>query len=110
MTIFDLLSFGAGTAAGLQAGFRAAYQRQRFPHPRLLAAILEHPLRLRYRDPVQTLGPFGIAPGSVVLDLGCGTGLFTGEMARQVGPEGVVHAVDLQAEMLERARRRLSQA
>lgn len=108
MGIFNLLSFGAGAATGVQAGLRLAYQRQRYPHPRVLAAILDHPLRLRYRDPVQTLGPFGIAPGSTVLDLGCGTGLFTVEMARQVGPRGVVHGVDLQAEMIERTRRRLA--
>ena len=33
-------------------------------------------------------------------DLGCGNGFYTVELARQVGPEGTVYAVDIQPEML----------
>ena len=42
-----------------------------------------------------------------VLDAGCGTGLFTAEMARMVGPEGTVHAVDLQSPCISRTLRRI---
>jgi ubiquinone/menaquinone biosynthesis C-methylase UbiE len=50
---------------------------------------------------------FGLFGGMTVLDLGCGTGLFTEEMARMVGSEGTIHAVDLQPRLLAAARRRL---
>lgn len=37
----------------------------------------------------------GLKPGDVVADLGCGRGLFTFSLARDVGPAGKVFAVDL---------------
>ena len=45
-----------------------------------------------------------LAPGEVVLDLGCGGGIDTVLAAREVGPEGRVIAVDLLPEMCERTR------
>ncbi|MBX3053599.1 MAG: class I SAM-dependent methyltransferase [Caldilineaceae bacterium] len=110
MGLLNALSFGVGTLAGTQVGLRAVWRRTPRPHPRLLASILENPLRLKYRDPAQTLGPFGLAEGMNVLDLGCGTGLFTEQMARQVGLSGIVHAVDIQSALLEKARQRVTEA
>jgi SAM-dependent methyltransferase len=48
------------------------------------------------------------APGSVVMDIGCGCGATTLELARRVGPEGRVIAIDISEPMLARARQRLS--
>jgi ubiquinone/menaquinone biosynthesis C-methylase UbiE len=42
-----------------------------------------------------------VRPGDAVLDIGCGTGLFTLALARRVGDTGQVIAVDVQEEMLE---------
>jgi len=42
-----------------------------------------------------------IKEGMVVLDLGCGSGYFTTEIARQVGRSGKVIAADLQQGMLD---------
>ena len=110
MGILNLLTFGAGVATGSQIGLRYVYLNEPRPYPHQLAPLLDHPLRQKYRDPVQTVVPFGIAPGSTVLDLGCGTGIFTLEMARQVGADGRVHAIDIQEEMLARARNRVHAA
>lgn len=110
MGLLDTLALGAGVLVGTQVGMRAAWLRTPRPHPRVLAIILEHPLRLKYRDPAQTLGPFGLAEGMTVLDLGCGTGLFTAEMARQVGATGIVHALDIQSALVEKARQRIDEA
>jgi len=43
-------------------------------------------------------------PGERVLDIGCGTGHLTAEIARQVGDDGAVVGVDRSAEMVEQAR------
>ena len=43
-------------------------------------------------------------PGERVLDVGCGTGQATLELARRVGAQGRVVGVDISAPMLERAR------
>ncbi|MCK4704291.1 MAG: class I SAM-dependent methyltransferase, partial [Gammaproteobacteria bacterium] len=41
-----------------------------------------------------------IHPGQTICDLGCGNGFYTLELARRVGPEGKVYAVDIQPQML----------
>jgi predicted methyltransferase len=43
----------------------------------------------------------GIADGSVVADLGAGSGWFTLRLARRVGPNGMVYAEDIQRQMIE---------
>ncbi len=43
-------------------------------------------------------------PGDIVLDLGCGNGLMTAELARAVGPAGRVIGVDPSGDMLASAR------
>ncbi|UCH11120.1 MAG: class I SAM-dependent methyltransferase [Fidelibacterota bacterium] len=45
-----------------------------------------------------------------VIDIGCGMGYFALEMARRVGPEGRVIAVDLQEKMLVRVGKRAERA
>jgi len=48
----------------------------------------------------------GVAPGQRVVDLGCGSGRTTLELAARVGPSGNVVGVDISAEMLARGRER----
>ena len=48
----------------------------------------------------------GIASGERVLDVGCGTGDTTVDLARRVGLRGAVTAIDLSAPMLASARQR----
>jgi ubiquinone/menaquinone biosynthesis C-methylase UbiE len=78
--------------------------------PHHQASLLEHPLRLRYRNVDQLLGQLGVLAGMEVADLGCGTGLFTSAIAQRVGDTGQVHAVDIQARMLAQTRRRIEAA
>ena len=46
-----------------------------------------------------------LGPGMSAMDVACGTGALTRELARRVGPAGSVVGVDVSAAMLERARR-----
>jgi putative heme-binding domain-containing protein len=52
--------------------------------------------------PDTLLDALGIRPGSTVADLGAGAGYFTWRLARRVGPQGKVIAVDIQQPMLDR--------
>lgn len=73
--------------------------------PWWLAYTFDNPLRRFLHDPETILA--GLVPrGGTVLDIGCGMGYFTLALARMVGPEGRVIAVDLQEQMLRRVRKR----
>ncbi len=50
------------------------------------------------------LAPVGVAPGEVIVDFGCGPGYVAAQLARLTGPDGHVHAVDVNAAFVERAR------
>jgi ubiquinone/menaquinone biosynthesis C-methylase UbiE len=102
--------FGLGSLVGVQVALRVACAKQPRPMPHQMAGALDHPLRMRYRDPGATLADYGIAPDMTILDLGCGTGTFTLELARMVGEGGRIHAVDLQQPLVDRTRQRLAAA
>ena len=52
------------------------------------------------------IAPAQIGPGQVVVDFGCGPGHLAIELARRVGPEGRIIALDVNREFLERTRAR----
>ena len=104
------LTTGISFAGTTEASVRVAMNRNPRPMPHQFAGLLDSGLRLSYRNPGETLGLYGFEAGMSVLDAGCGTGLFTTEMARMVGPEGTVHAVDLQQPVLVRAAQRVQEA
>jgi precorrin-6B methylase 2 len=56
--------------------------------------------RQREEDCRLLLEALDIKPGQTVCDMGCGNGFYTLELARMVGPRGLVYAVDIQPEML----------
>ena len=65
----------------------------------------DNPLRKLYQDPEKILTPF-INEGDTAVDLGCGMGYFSLPLAKLVGEEGQVIAVDLQSRMLSGLKRR----
>ncbi len=67
------------------------------------AFFLDNFFRRIFQNPKKIVGEY-ISEGATVIDLGCGPGYFTMDMARLVGPSGKVIAVDLQKEMLEKTR------
>ena len=71
------------------------------PHvcPWWLGPLLANPLRRLIESPEGILGPH-VRPGMTVLEPGCGMGYFTLALARMVGPEGRVVAVDVQPRMI----------
>jgi len=72
--------------------------------PWWLSAFLAHSLRRTIHNPDKILAKF-IQKGHTVADIGCGPGYFTIAMAKLVGEEGRVIAVDIQPKMLQYVRR-----
>ena len=77
--------------------------------PWRLAYTFDNSLRRLVHDPEKILSPY-VKKGMTVLDTGCGMGFFSIAMARLVGPEGKVIAVDMQPQMLEVLGRRAEKA
>jgi ubiquinone/menaquinone biosynthesis C-methylase UbiE len=90
-------------AVGLGAlGWRALSRRVALPCPSWLGWMVDNPLAASRTN--ATLTQLELAEGFHVLDAGCGPGRLTIPIARAVGPEGGVLAVDLQPRMLRRVR------
>lgn len=77
--------------------------------PWWFAYTFDNPLRRLLHNPRKILGPY-VSQGDTVIDIGCGLGPFTTELARLVGPDGRVIAVDLQDKMLQRVKARVTKA
>lgn len=84
----------------------AGRQGRLFPPENL--GLLEAPDRVAWQKPEQIMDALGVAEGSVVADIGAGAGWFTIQLARRVGPNGVIYAQDVQRQMLEAIRRRVA--
>lgn len=77
------------------------------PHtcPWWFGYTFDNPLRRLVHDPRAILRGL-VRAGDRAVDIGCGLGYFSLALAELVGPRGTVIALDLQSEMIERARRR----
>lgn len=75
--------------------------------PATFSGSLDNFLRRLVHKPEKILKPF-IKENIVALDMGCGPGYFTTEIARLVGEGGKVIAADLQQGMLEKMLRKVT--
>jgi len=77
------------------------------PHvcPHTISFFLDNWFRKIIQHPKRITGPY-IKTGDTVIDMGCGPGFFSIEMAKMVGPQGKVIAVDLQEKMLGHVKRK----
>jgi ubiquinone/menaquinone biosynthesis C-methylase UbiE len=93
---------------GLTGWFNHLTGRQPF-FPHQWSFILELPLRRLLITPAQLADRLHLTKRSQVLEVGCGSGMFSVEVARRV-PQGHLELFDLQPEMLDRARRKIEAA
>jgi len=77
--------------------------------PWWLGYLLASPIRKLWQDPAKILSPY-VQHGQRVLEPGPGMGFFTLELARLVGPNGRVVAVDLQPKMIDTLKGRATKA
>jgi len=77
--------------------------------PPLVGYLLLNPLRKLAENPKKIFGAY-VQEGMTVLEPGCAMGFFTLPLARMVGPQGRVVAVDVQTKMLSALTRRAERA
>ncbi len=71
-----------------------------------LANSLDNRIRRWLQNPQKILAPY-IREGMTVLDIGCGPGFFSVDIAKMVGKTGRVISADLQSGMLEKLRNKI---
>ena len=84
---------------------RRIYQ---FPAPAFIGYFLDSNYRRRIQPPTQIIERSGIKKGDRVLEIGCGSGAYTTFVAREVGKEGIVEALDIQPAMLAQLKKKLA--
>jgi ubiquinone/menaquinone biosynthesis C-methylase UbiE len=86
-------------------GTRLISDRRSIPCPSWLSWMVEADNPVFRNDSARViLSHLNIQAGMRVLDYGCGPGRLALPLARQVGPQGQVTALDLQSEMLAKVR------
>jgi len=70
------------------------------------AAVFDDPARDAWQKPVELVAALELPEGATVADIGAGTGYFNDHLARAVGPEGKVIAVDIEPSLVEHMRAR----
>lgn len=83
------------------------YDRRTRVCPAELSGSLDNSLRRMFQNPLKILKPY-ISKGMTVLDLGCGPGFFSTEIAKLVTLTGKVIAADLQEEMLKKVTHKIT--
>ncbi len=84
---------------------RKSYQ---LPAPAYVGRLLDSDFRRFFQSPEKVIERSGIKAGMTVLELGCGSGAYTAYMARAIGEQGKLYAVDIQPAMLRQLERKLS--
>jgi SAM-dependent methyltransferase len=112
MATIVYIIFGlVGVIALVAAGWRLASRRYTLPCPVWLRWFVEFDNPFTGTDRADVIvRHLDLQPGMKVLDIGCGPGRLTIPIARQVGPQGEVVAIDLQPGMLRRARQKAQAA
>lgn len=81
-----------------------------FSNAQKFSKHFDDPARDAWQRPAEVMALLHIEPGSVVADIGAGTGYFVEHLSRAVGPNGTVLALDVEPNMVgfveKRARER----
>ncbi len=105
--ILKVILYIIGILIAYQILIRIIRKTFHFPAPAFIGRFLDSDKRRKMQPPDEFINAAGIKPGMHVLEIGCGSGAFTTFVARAVGSEGQVEALDIQPGMLQQLERKL---
>ena len=83
----------------------------KFPMPAKMGNLIAAgPYRSKVQPPSMIIEALDVRPGMEIVELGCGSGFYTIAVAESIQPTGIVFAVDIQQEMLDKLRVRMEDA
>ena len=81
-----------------------------FPIPAFAVRIIDNPIRRRFiQKPDLIADRMQLEPGMKVLEIGPGKGTYTKAAAKQIFPEGIVYAIDIQQSVIEKLKNRVKE-
>ena len=110
MTTLKVILIVLGAILLYQVLIRVVRKSYHFPAPAFIGRFLDSSVRRWVQPPDKIIERSGIKPGMTVVDLGCGSGAFTTFVARVIGEQGKVYAVDIQPAMLQQLECKLAKA
>lgn len=108
LQIGKIILYLFGILLAWQILFRIVRKTIHFPAPAFIGIFLDSNYRRKLQSPADIIEASGIRSGQRVLEIGCGSGGFTTFVARAVGPEGRVEALDIQSAMLAQLEKKLA--
>ena len=108
MTALKVILIVLGAFLLCQVLIRIVRKLYHFPAPAFIGRFLDSDVRRWLQPPDKLIERSGTKQGMTVLDLGCGSGAFTTFVARAVGEQGKVYAVDIQPAMLKQLEGKLA--
>nr|MDO8133342.1 class I SAM-dependent methyltransferase [Candidatus Njordarchaeum guaymaensis] len=87
--------------------FRIVRHYHHFPIPAFAARFLDTRFRKKLQGTKHIMDALNLRSGMVLLEVGCGPGTFTIDVAKRIGPNGVVHAVDVEPRMIKRLEEKM---
>jgi ubiquinone/menaquinone biosynthesis C-methylase UbiE len=84
-------------------------RRSRKHPPWNISLSILGPFRKLFEPPQRLVEPY-VKKGQIVADLGCGQGYYTMILAKSVGPEGKVYAVDLDKKCIQALKKTAAKA
>jgi len=103
-----ILGIAAVFSITVAVGWRVLSRRKFLPCPSSLTWLLENPMMEGVAGSSALIERSGVQPGMAVLDAGCGPGRLTIPLARHVGTEGHIVALDAQRSMLAKLTERMT--
>lgn len=103
-----LICYIAGAVVLATLAFLIRQRRCPMMHPPPLTFLFENPIAEAFVGRELLIRRLDIAPGMRVLDAGCGPGRLTLPVAKAIGPDGYVVALDGQRAMLRKLEVRLA--
>jgi ubiquinone/menaquinone biosynthesis C-methylase UbiE len=110
MTALKVILIVLGAILLYQVLIRVVRKSYHFPAPPFIGWFLDSSIRHCVQPPDKIIERSGIKPGMTVVDLSCGSGAFTTFVARVIGEQGKVYAVDIQPAMQQQLECKLAKA
>jgi ubiquinone/menaquinone biosynthesis C-methylase UbiE len=107
-TIIKIILYALGGLLAYQVIIRVIRKLFHFPAPAFIGFFLDSKQRRKMQPAEDFIQAAGIESGMHVLEIGCGSGAYTTFVARAVGPQGQVEALDIQPAMLAQLEKKLA--